>query len=176
MKSIAIISFLLLIGSNGFGQESNCEQYKKVIEYFKSDTSFNSYYNKVKLKFSINEEVGKGGITPFLTYDYIAIKLGFKDKSLLFAQDTSVFMPEVRQLEKESLTDTTKNTLNCLNNLSVNRNPKIHINFYRKEKNVLSVYTSRIYKKPRHTYGMMHLFFFNELNEIEHIFETTWIE
>jgi len=170
------IYILILLPISAFGQLDSCGQYKKVINYFESDTTFSSYFDKVKLKFKVRENIGSGGIYPFMTYDYIAGKLGLNDKKLIFAQDTAIIQPMARQLEKEEYSDTTEYVMNCLPDLRTKRNAKIYVNFYRKDKNVLSVYTGRIYRKPRHTYGMMHLFFFNNNNEIKRVFESTWIE
>ncbi len=170
------IYILILTPISVFGQIDNCYQYQSVIEYFNSDTSFHSYYDEVKLRFEVSDNIGKGGITPFMTYHYIAGKLGFDNEDLVYSQDSLIIYPMVRELEKEDYSDLTTYNLPCLKNLGVKRNPKIYVGFSRKDENVLIAFTSRIYKRPRHTYGMIHLFFFKDEHEIDKVFETRFIE
>lgn len=175
MKKLIYI-LVLLIPCGVLGQIDSCVQYKKVINYFKSDSAFVSCYNGVKLKFRVNEKISSGGIHPFVTYDYIAGKLGLANQNMVFSQDTAIIYPMARKIEQEEYSDTTEYVLPCLSDLGAKRSAKININFYRKESDVLVVYTGRIYKKTRHTYGMIHLFFFDENNTISKVFDSNWIE
>lgn len=175
MKKLIYI-VILLIPISILGQSDNCDQYERVINYFKTDTTFNSYFNGIKLKFRIKEKVGSGGVYPFMTYEYVAGELGLDDKKSVFSQDTSTLHSMARKIEQEEYSDTTEFLLTCLSEYSVKRNAKIYVNFYRKDNDVLVVYTGRLYKKPRHTYGMIHLFFFDEKDNIRKVFETDWVE
>jgi len=170
------IYILLLLPISIWGQVDSCEQFSKVIDYFETDTTFKEYYKNVKLKFHIGGKFDSGGIYPFMLHKYLVGKLGLEDEEQLYNQDTSIIYPMYRQLLREDYADTTEYYLNCLTDLGTKRKANIFVNFYRKDKNVLTVYTGMIFKKPRHTFGMIHLFFFNENNDIEKVFETTWIE
>lgn len=175
MKKLIYV-VLLTIPFTLLGQSDSCAQYQKIIEYFKADSSFTSYYKGVNMKFRISQKVSSGGVLPFMTYDYIAGKLGLTKEELVFNRDTSILFPMLRKLKKEENSDTTEYRLTCLSNLGVNKKARINIDFCRKDSDVLVVYTERIYRKPIRTYGMIHLFFFDERNNIIQVFDSTWIE
>lgn len=175
MKTLLII-IITLLPIVLWGQADSCFQYGKVLNYLKQDSIFQSYYSKVKLKFKICEEVGEGGVSPAMTRAYVAGKLGYDDEVSFYRLDSSLVYPMARKIEKEERLDTNKYILNCLSEIKVKRNPKIKVDFYRKDPDVILVHTERIYKKARHTYGMIHLFFFDDEDNIQKVFDVTWIE
>src|SRR5690606_28277248 len=108
--------------------------------------------------------------------EYIIGKLRLPDKKALASVDTSTYFSLQRQLEREIDKKEISFTLDCLNALNKSRNPNISVKFGYKEENVLLVETGRIFIEPKHSFGLTHLFFFNDQNEIERVFYSNWIE
>lgn len=165
----------LFIPTIVFGQIDSCDQFKIVIDYLKNDLTFKTYYDIRKPKLKINAKVSNG-ISSFLTYEYIAGTLGFSSKEQVFSLDTSIIYTIARQLLKEEFSDTNEYLITCISELGVKKNANIYANFCRKGKNIITIDTGKIQKKPRHTYGMIYLFFLKDNFEIDNVFKTTWIE
>jgi hypothetical protein len=173
----SVLFFLLFVPIVLVGQQDSCTQFEKAISYLKSDTTFLSCYSGVKLRFEVSDEVGSGGLYPFMIHEYVAWKLGLENQDELQTLDTSLVYPLVREAEREDLSNRPSNILSCLSEMGTKRNPKIYLSFSRmREDNVLLVFSSRIYKRPRHTFGMIHLFIFNKSDDILKVFDTRWIE
>jgi hypothetical protein len=107
MKNIVIIT-IILFPISLWGQADSCIQYEKAIDYLKQDSTFQLYFSKTKLRFRVREEVGKGGVSPIMTQEYIAGKLGFDDEADYYRMDSSIVYPMARKVEKEEYSDTTK--------------------------------------------------------------------
>ena len=167
---------LLILPNSIFGQVNECLQFENVIEYLKFDSTFTARFNKVKLKFKIGHKVRSGGVYPFMVNEYIVGKLELEDEAEIDNQDSVLIESMYDEVVNDEFRDTMSYISTCITKLVVKRNTKIFVNFCRKDEDVLCVYTSRIYRKSKYPYGMIHLFFFDEDNKIKRVFDSTWVE
>lgn len=173
-----IYLIILLLPLTAIGQNNDCEQYEQVIKYIKKNREFRSRFGR-KRRLWVDDSVRVKAISPDLIHSYVAGRLGIKDAQHVFRQKGKK-KEEVKQMydqlaKRDKITPKTYK-IPCLSKFSVKRNPKTYVGFSREFPDVLVVYTHRIYKKSRHTYGVDMVFFFDAQNNITKVFFTPWIE
>jgi len=170
MKKLLFI--LSLFSSIGFSQTNECEQFEKIINYFENDSIFKDHFRETSLRLLVDNEVaGSAGIVwPWIQYEYLAMKYNLERVSDWQELDSTKVDLFLKDLENKSHTDTVSRDLNCPFLLREEKRGQIAVKFYRADSQVIFVWTERIYRKERHSYGMWHLFSFDAENNIIEVF------
>lgn len=153
-----------------------CDQYSKIINFFKNDSCAKKEFPIKKFKIQIDSTVGYGIGFPIMAMFYISEQLqvnliNFNDKDSISKSMWEKLGNEEYENRNVKVTSICLKFANCKE-----KNKNINLGFARKNEFVVFVNASRIYNYARHTNGIFYLFFFDEKNNIKHVYQKNWIE
>lgn len=174
-RNIIYISLIFLIFPLSLiGQENNeCEQFIKAYEYVQ--INFLQKEFKKERKLQIDTIVQNWTGIPFMTSEYFAYEMGITETE--FQKLDTAIRHRIYRKNQENLVriDSTYTTL-CIKTANFKR-PNLRLSFTRINDKSISIWISRIQKNhKKHTNGKYLIFIFNNQNQIEKVFETSWTE
>jgi len=178
MKLLVLLSvFFFIFNQNLFSQEIKneyeCIQYEKIIKELKTDKEYKEYFNVRKLRLNIYDSIYICGIDEYLLADYYAYKWGITKTDFFSLPGDSI--GKYYKLAEKRNTSIEMYQNECVSLLNDYR-PNVSVIFSRIDTNTIQVGLEKIYRKPRHSFGLLLIVVFNNETDIEKIIKTSWTE